>query len=695
MNAMQHDALRLAESIVNSLTMPTFVIDAGHRIIAWNKACEHLTGIAADAIIGTTDVWRSFYEQPRPCLANLVLDDELEKSSDLYSTAGPSKFTQGAHAEGWFNNLNGKRRYLIFDANPIYDEHGALVAVLENLADVTEIKLAEEKLKLTAQVFSNTAEAILITDAQNRIMMTNPAFTTLTGYTEAEVRGKNPNILSSGEHDLFFYEEMRTSLAERGFWQGELWDKRKNGEVYPKWASLSTIRDDDGDVTHHIAIFSDISERKKAQEHIEFLAHHDVLTMLPNRFLMLDHAQLAIAQAERDGIKTGLMFLDLDHFKQINDTLGHQTGDRLLQEIAGRLKECVRDTDTISRLGGDEFLVLLPGVKDPNDIATVAQKILEALQLPFDIDLHRLSTSFSIGIAVYPDDGRDFEKLLQHADTAMYHAKEHGRNNYQFFNQSMTQYAMERLDLQNRLRQAIDQDQFRLHYQPQLELHSGNIIGCEALLRWETPEGFISPAKFIPVAEESGLIMEIDAWVVEEAARQAKAWQVAGAPLVVAVNISAMQFKRGDILHLVTSALHRHELDPALLEIELTESVLIQDTKHIRDALLKLKTLGVKLSIDDYGTGYSNLSYLRMLDVDKLKIDQSFIKNMMENDNDAVIVRSTVDLSHNLGLKVIAEGVETQATLDLLHRLECDESQGYHLGRPMPPDELENFLRTR
>ena len=436
-----------------------------------------------------------------------------------------------------------------------------------------------------------------------------------------------------------------------------------------------------------------IQSVKASQQRIEFLAHHDILTELPNRILLTERFKLAIAQVKREEILVGLISLDLDHFKVINDSLGHHTGDLLLKEVVGRLKTCVRDVDTISRQGGDQFIILLPDIHAANDVAIVAQKILEIFKNPFLIDGDSVKITASLGIVLFPKDGNDLSQLLQYADTAMYHAKDSGGNGCQFFNEEMAASSKERLHILNHIRQALEFNQFKLHYQSQVDTVTRKIIACEALIRWETPDGFIPPGKFIPVAENSGIILEIDAWVVDAACRQAKIWQDAGTPLVVAVNISASQFKRGDIIDLVSTALERHQLDPSLLEIELTESILIHDTETMRQVLSQLKQLGIKFSIDDFGTGYSNLSYLRMLHLDKIKIDQSFITHMATNENDKVIVRSTIDLAHNLGLKVIAEGVETASAVELLEEFGCDQLQGYHFGKPMPPELFVNFTK--
>jgi len=699
--ATDREALRrerkFSEDVIQSVTIPLFILDKEHRVITWNRACEQLTGIKAMDIVGTKEAWRGFHGDAHPCLADLLLDDKGAEARQYYQMVEHSLFNVNSiHAEGWLHNLNGLDRYLMFDATPIYGNDGKLIAVIETLQDITSIKKAEDHLRLTGQVIESTREAIVITDAENRIVSVNRAFSDVTGFAQEEVIGQDPSMLASGRHDVAFFHNMWESLHVRDAWQGELWNRRKNGEIFPLWTNISTIRDNQGKLTHYVAIFADISEHKATLKHIEFLAHHDTLTKLPNRLLLLDRLQQAVNLAEREKHRVALMFLDLDRFKQVNDSLGHHVGDHLLIGVVERLKACVRETDTISRQGGDEFVIVLPDIADSNAVLAIAEKILDTLREPFVIDGHQLSTSFSIGVSIYPEDGREIATLMQNADTAMYHAKESGRNNCHFYDESMNANAAERLKLQNKLRLAMENGEFELHFQPLISLKDHAIIGCEALLRWKSPEdGWVPPAKFIPLAEETGFILNIDAWVLREACRQARAWQDAGLPpLTIAVNISALQFKRGRILDSVNDALARSGLDPTHLEIELTESVLIQDTQHTRQQLNQLNAIGVRLSIDDYGTGYSNLSYLKQLEVDKLKIDQSFVKDMLVDELDAIIVRSTVELAHNLGLEVLAEGVEDEHILTLLQQLGCDQAQGYHIGKPMPPRAFEKLLRT-
>lgn len=439
---------------------------------------------------------------------------------------------------------------------------------------------------------------------------------------------------------------------------------------------------------------SDITEQKISEQKIEFLAYHDPLTGLPNRLLLQDRVQQAMAHADRTGTQLALMFLDLDNFKKINDSLGHATGDALLKEVASRLSECVRDTDTISRQGGDEFVLVLSDLPDLDATTPVLAKIMGRLQDPFDTDGNELSTSVSIGVAIYPEDGHDFETLSKKADTAMYRAKEAGRNTYRFFDEEMNAEVVEHLVIRNGLRRALERSEFILHYQPQIDLASGAVIGAEALIRWQHPEfGLVPPGRFISIAEDSGLIVPIGEWVIHEACRQAMAWKEAGLPeLTMAVNLSAVQFRHGNVEQTVMKALGQSGLEPSLLELELTESILIQNVEQVLASVKRLKLLGVKLSIDDFGTGYSSLSYLKRFDIDKLKIDQSFVRDLAVDPDDAAIVNAIIQMAHSLNLKAVAEGVETPEVLQQLRNFQCDGAQGYYFSRPMPADEFARYL---
>jgi len=576
---------------------------------------------------------------------------------------------------------------------PMGDQSFGVVITFTN---ITERRHTDEQLKLAYEAIRHSGEGILVTDAAHRIISANPAFEAVTGYSTAEVTGKSPAFFSSERHDERFYSLMQEILDQTGYWQGEVWNQRKNGDVYPEWLGVSVVSENDGRPKYYVYIFSDMSERLEAQERIEFLAHHDPLTGLPNRLLLRDRAEQAHAQAVRMQSRVALMFLDLDRFKTINDSLGHPVGDALLLAVVERLKSCVRDSDTISRQGGDEFIILLNDVRDSEAASRVADKIHQRMSEPIVLADQSLISSFSIGIALFPDDGEDFDSLLQKADTAMYHAKESGRNSHRFFTEQMNRQVVEHMTLESQLRHALERNEFVLHYQPQLDLHEGRIIGVEALIRWNSPEsGLVPPNKFIPVAEDSGLIVPIGAWVLNEACRQARAWQNAGLPpFVVAVNLSAVQFKQLDLVNTVINALVLSDLDSQWLELELTESILIQDAETTLDAVRRLKALGVKLSVDDFGTGYSSLAYLKRFAVDKLKIDQSFIRDLVADPDDAAIVRAIIQMARSLKLTTIAEGVETEELSNLLRLFHCDEIQGYWFARPIPADELEAFVRA-
>ena len=590
---------------------------------------------------------------------------------------------------------DGAVRWLEVSTSPLLGGDGQDLRLVVTFSDITGRRRADENARLAFEAIRHSGEGILVTDADHRIISANPAFELVTGYSAAEAAGHTPAIFSSVGQEDGFFDTLRQTLENSGHWQGEVWNRRKNGEVYPEWLGVSAVREADGKARYYVYIFSDMTERKAAQERIEFLAHHDPLTELPNRLLLRDRMAQAMAHATRMQSRVALMFLDLDRFKKINDSLGHPVGDGLLKAIVERLKGCVRESDTISRQGGDEFVIVLNDVRDGDAVSRVADKIHQRMGRPFLVGEHSLITSFSMGVAIFPDDGEDFDVLMQKADTAMYHAKESGRNSHRFFTEQMNLQVVEHMHLETQLRQALENGEFVLHYQPQLDLQERTIIGVEALVRWNSPDnGLVPPAKFIPVAEDSGLIVQIGAWVLREACRQARAWQDAGLPpFVVAVNLSAIQFKRLDLVNTVINALVLADLDSHWLELELTESILLQDAEATLDTVHRLKALGVKLSVDDFGTGYSSLAYLKRFAVDKLKIDQSFVRDLVTDPDDAAIVRAIIQMAHSLKLKTIAEGVETEELCNLLQIFRCDEIQGYWLARPMPAGELKDFVR--
>ncbi|WP_338051185.1 EAL domain-containing protein [Propionivibrio soli] len=562
--------------------------------------------------------------------------------------------------------------------------------------DIQQRKQAEQEQKLAALVFETSQESILVTDARGNIISVNGVCQEMNGYSAAELIGQTPRILRSGRHSPEFYAAMWETINATGHWQGEVWNQRRNGEVFPVWLRISVYRDASGKVRNYVGTATDISERLAAQERIRQLAYFDPLTNLPNRRMLQDRAQQALASAEREHKQLALLFLDLDHFKTINDSLGHSAGDRLLREVARRLSASVRRMDTVARLGGDEFVVLLTEAT-LEGTAEVARKILDVVARPYPVDQHELGVTPSVGISVFPQDGTDFETLLKHADAAMYRAKESGRNAYQFFTSEMNAAALERLTLENSLRQGIERGEFLLYYQPQVEVSSGRIVGAEALVRWRHPMiGMVPPGKFIPVAEVSGLIVVIGDWVLREACRQNKAWQDEGLPPIrIAVNISSVQFRGGQLEKSVRTVLADTALAAEWLELELTEGIVMGGANETIDTLQRLSSIGVKLAIDDFGTGYSSLSYLKRFPIDKLKIDQSFVRDIVGDPDDWAIATAVISMGHSLRLSVIAEGVEHAEQLEMLESQGCDEVQGYYFSAPLPAEGFAELLRQQ
>ena len=590
---------------------------------------------------------------------------------------------------------NGQELVLHGHAETTLDAEGRVIRLSGTLQDITQRKLAEEKLRLSAVVFENTSEGVMITDPNGQIVAVNRAFTDITGYGEDEIAGLTGASLKSGRHDEQFYTSMWNAIRETGRWQGELWNRRKNGDIYPEWLNISVVRDDRARVTHYVGVFSDISAMKESESKLDHLAHHDPLTGLPNRLLLNARMEHSLARAHRANAMLAVLFLDLDHFKNINDTLGHPIGDLLLQETAQRLRDCVREQDTVTRLGGDEFTILLEDLEDSRFASTVAQKIITALAEKFMLQGHEVFVTCSVGISIFPNDGDDITTLLKNADSALYRAKEQGRNNYQYYTEELTTRAMERLAMENSLRHALQRDELVLHYQPQVDLYNGRIIGMEALIRWQHPDiGLISPNSFIPLAEETGLIIPIGEWVLRTACAQLKAWLDEGLPKIrVGVNLSSRQFNQHNLDEVVATVLRDTGLPPDCLELELTERMIMQDAESTVTILHRLRALGVQFSIDDFGTGYSSLSYLKRFPIDRIKIDQSFVREITSNPEDAAVSQAIISLSHSLNIKTVAEGVETAEQQEFLRSRQCDEIQGFHFSRPVPTQEMSRLLK--
>ncbi len=551
------------------------------------------------------------------------------------------------------------------------------------------------KLRLAAYVFNYSGEAILIADHNNRIVDVNIAFNKLTGYDKADVLGCDPKLLSSGRTTEEEYLSMWAAILKDGYWQGEMWDRRKDGSVYPKMMTISVVRDRTGGIEFYLANFVDISRFKESEQRIEHLARHDPLTGLPNRLhlqIFLEQSMLIVTRIKE---QLAVMFLDLDRFKNVNDTLGHSVGDELLIQVAARLKSCVRDYDTVARLGGDEFVVILRGHDIASDAAIVAKKINLHLSQPFQIGAHTLRTSTSIGIALYPDNAQHLDDLMKNADTAMYFAKSEGGNIFCFFSPAMNLHAHEKLKMENQLHEAIEKQELQLYYQIQVD-HLNQPMGAEALIRWlHLERGLVPPMHFIPLAEESGLIQSIGYWVLDKACAQLKIWQQSAATrgLILAVNVSPKQFRQDDFIMQVREIVQRHQINPALLKLEITEGLLLKNVEDVITTMTELKELGVQFSLDDFGTGYSCLQYLKRLPLNQLKIDQSFVRDLATDSSDQAIVRTIIAMAQNLDLDVIAEGVETEEQRSLLINKGCTHFQGYLFGKPIPIEQFELLLQ--
>jgi diguanylate cyclase (GGDEF)-like protein/PAS domain S-box-containing protein len=592
---------------------------------------------------------------------------------------------------------DGHIRHLEVHNHIVRDATGRAQRLIGADFDVTERKETEERLLLTEKVFDNSPVAIMISDSENHIISVNGAFTRITGYAEAEVLGCEPGVLGSDRHDADFFRRMWQSLGATNSWEGEIWNRRKTGESYPLWMTINVVRDrEDASHLHYVTIFSDITERKQAEAHIHHLAHHDPLTTLPNRMALEARLEQSIADADRNQRSVAVMFLDLDRFKNINDSLGHHVGDLLLIEVARRLRQTVRSSDTVARLGGDEFIIVLPALEAPEVAAMVAGNIMEALSRPYLIEGHVLHSTPSIGVSIYPQDGGDVTTVMKFADTAMYHAKDVGRNGFQFFSMEMNRVAMERLDIERQLREALNTDQFVLYYQPRFD-REGQVTGVEALIRWKRPgHGLLLPGQFIPVAEENDLILLIGDWVLNAVARQRRVWLDAGLSIPpVGINLSVRQLRQLTLPGRIAEVMNATGLPPYLLEFEVTESMAMDDPEKATLLLRELRVMGVSLAIDDFGTGHSSLSYLKSLPVDYLKIDRSFVAGITHDSGDLAIVRGTIAMAQSFGLTVVAEGVETAEQLALLMSAECDEFQGFYFSRPLPVDEFEAFMKNQ
>lgn len=553
------------------------------------------------------------------------------------------------------------------------------------------LKENRERLQQAAAVFDCTREGVLVTDAQGLIVHVNRAFMEITGYSREDVMGERPSLFKSGRHSSNFYQQVFQTLERTGEWSGEIWNRRKSGEIYPQWQTIRVIHNDQGQVSHYVAVFSDISAIKDSEHELAHLAHHDPLTDLPNRLLFTDRAEQALASAQVHKRGCALLLMDLDHFKIINDSLGHNVGDQLLKAVGERLKGLFGPGMTLARLGGDEFAVLAESCPQVVQAAALAQRMLDAMKEPFVFDGNQLFISASIGISLFPSDALSAEQLLRNADSALFKAKSAGREGYALYTEELTAHAQHRVEIASELRRALDQQELRVYYQPVHDLQDSRLVGVEALVRWQHPErGLVPPGEFIPIAERTGLIADIDAWVMDQACRQMGQWLADGAPLsFIAVNVSSRLFARRELYEQVAQVLHTTGLDPAFLELEVTESAVMEDPEVALEQLHRLRELGLRLAIDDFGTGYSSLLRLKRLPVQKLKIDQGFVAGLPWDEDDAAIVRVVIALAKSMGMQVHAEGIEQVEQARFLLAQECDLGQGYWFGRPVPAQEMD------
>ncbi len=663
-------SLSLLDDIIDKVAAAVLVVNESGRILKANGNAARMFGYTHDGLLGMKEVQLLFV---------------------------------GSHGQQ-ARRADGQEFFVAIEGKPAILDGQRLRIV--SIFDITERKRAEEHLRIAATAFE-AQEGMMVTDADSIILRVNRAFTHITGYSPDEVVGQNPRILASGRHSPEFYAAMWEAIRSVGSWQGEIWNRRKSGDAFPEWLTITTVRGDDGEVSHYVGTFVDIAMRKTAEDEIKHLAFYDQLTQLANRRLMMDRLPLVMASTGRHGRYAALMLIDLDNFKALNDRLGHAVGDQLLVEAAARLKACVRSEDTVARLGGDEFVVILDDVGDvtlaPVHAEHAGQKVLLALSRPYQLDLsseggeahHRTHyCTSSIGIVLFSGQSPSADELLKRADTAMYQAKAMGRNTLRFFDPEMQAAFEARAALEDDLRRAVVEEQFILHFQPQVDA-TGRVVGAEALVRWQHPErGMISPAVFIPLAEESGLILPLGHWVLRTACEQLATWAFdpAMAHLTLAVNVSARQFSSPNLVEEVLAMIEVTGAPPGNLKLELTESMLLTNTEEIIAKMHELKAHGVGFSLDDFGTGYSSLSYLKRLPLDQLKIDQSFVRDVLLDSNDAAIARTVVALGKSLGLSVIAEGVETEEQRAFLAASGCHVYQGYFFSRPLPLNEFSRLL---
>ena len=644
--------------------------DANNVILYVNPAFEQITGYSANEAIGRNCNFLQAEDRDQAELGKL--------RQGLRSLKPCSATLRNYRKDGtlFWNQLS---------VWPVRDENREVTHFIGIQRDVTKQKSTEDSLRLAATVFETTTEAIMVSDADNRIKAVNPAFIAITGYSEADVIGRDPGMLSSGRQSAAFYKGMWTELRDQGRWSGEIWNRRKNGEVYPEWLSITAIHDKNGEIAEYVGVFSDISKKVEAEEQIRWQANYDALTELPNRNLFFDRLSRSISAAKRNHGKVALLFVDLDRFKIVNDTLGHHVGDSLLKAATDRLGLCVRDSDTLARFGGDEFTIILPTIEHAEDAAVVAEKIIGALSEPFDLEEHRAFVGASIGITVYPNDADDPVTMLRNADVAMYRAKDSGRNAFRFFTPEMDQQALHRMSVENDIRQGIEQGYFVSFFQPIVDCGTGRVTSAEVLVRWNHPvRGLLMPGEFIPLAEETGLIAKLGDFIRRDALKQARNWpQHIKDSVELSINLSGRELSAGFGREELAAILDETEYPADRLTLEITENVILEDSEETTRVLRDIRAMGVKFSVDDFGTGYSSLGYLKRFPLDVVKIDRSFIRDVMIDRGDASLVEAVIAMAKSLDLEVVAEGVETSEQFAFLNKLTCEKAQGYLFSHPV------------
>ncbi|MGJ0514219.1 MAG: EAL domain-containing protein [Methylomicrobium sp.] len=683
---------RFINRILDTMDDLMFFFDKKGRIRRINSAVEHglgfteaeLLGTCIDDVLPSTDI--QYLAEHLPVLPWPV-------QSVLMETIRMHGHYTGEHRL-LGKNADSRQAIYCLKSSVLYSEQGKLEGAVITALNITDLKNREMQLRLSGTVFDNCSEAIFITDPHGIIQEVNDAFCEITGYERAEVLGKSTRLLKSNMHDRVFYERMWQALLKNGFWRGEVWDRRKNGELCPMLTSINAVNDERGKLMHYVAVCTDISQQKQTEQQLQQLAYYDVLTQLPNRALFKDRLEHEILVAQRNKTRLAVFFLDLDHFKIVNDTLGHWVGDHLLRIVANRIQSCLRKSDTVSRLGGDEFTIILPDLTGIGDATELARQLVEQIQRSIEVAEHVIYVGTSIGIAVFPEDGNDFHTLIKHADTAMYASKAKGRGQFQYFEAGMNEAAHQRLLLENALRLAIEQEDFQLYYQPKVAGSMSRIVGAEALIRWRRPGfGMIPPDRFIPITEETGLIIPIGAWILKTACLQANTWRGRLSGFRIAINLSPRQLLDEDFIAVLDRVLAETGTNPEWIELEVTESLIMHDINKASERLVQIRNRGIRIAMDDFGTGYSSLSYLQKLPLQVLKIDRSFVQSYTGDpaSSEATFLKTIVALGHSLNMTVVAEGIENESQLALLQEFGCDEFQGYYLSPPLPADEFQRL----